>query len=580
VQPGRGIIERDLPDSGPREDADALRARLVEEIDRRRERDRDLVEQRARADAAEAELANVRLTLSFGLGHALVQALTWRGLLRLPGRLSELRRRQAAKRGRLPGRYVGVRPADAMRLVGEARERLRREDAAAVRDWILSQGVAPAEKARALADLAIAIVADQPQAALAIGLASAEIKTAEPRLFTLAVALHEAGFVSGPLDLLDRLAARLSFSEAMAQHVAAIRAEAAPLPVAGDVRLDREPPRGGTVVLVAQAALDAGNLDALRASEVAAAAGAGASVVAVAGDGAIGAAIGDAGVVHLIGADIAAAAAARRRGARVILDIATLPRWALANDGRERSVIAAARVMAALRSADAVVVRSAEIGRVVARLAPDVLPILIPAVIAPVAASEDRLTDLRRELDLRPDRPVVVCAAGLDDDPGLFDLVDAVADLVADTPELTLLFVGTGPAAPALARAAARRDISRNVLFSGAFRAVDLPAYLALGGVAVFPRRGPASCDTSPAMAFAGSLGLPRIASAAEWGWRGEADAAPAALAEDRSALRTAIDRWRGRRLAPALGASPRPGLAEIHATIRQRRAIDAETGW
>lgn len=562
------------------ESIESLRARLVEEIDRRRDRDRELVEQRARADGAEAELANVRLTLAFGLGHALVEALHWRGLLRLPGRIRELRRRQAAKRGRLPGRYKGTRPADAMHLVDGAVAIGRSNGAPAARDWVAAQKATPAEKARALVETALALTTADPAAALDLGFAAATLRAGESRLFTLAMALYGQGQLAGPLDLVDRAGGELPRSLAMDTAIAAIRAERAAAPALAP-RAQIPPPGDAVAVAVAAGSRAAQDLDALRAAAC------GGTLLdleaACQGEALVEA---KAGLLHIVGVDAAGAAealsAAHALGIPVIVDVQSLPLWVLRADGSERNLHAEARLATLLRAADRVVLRSAAARTVLSRLAPDLAVAEIPADSVPgLRVAEPDLLDLRREFDLRPDRPVILCPVPLDDDPGLFDLVEAVAGLAAEVPEVTLLFADTGAAAPALARHAARCGAARHVLFSGSIVDGDIPALLSLARVAVFPRRGPGpGTDRSAAMGQAMAIGLPVVASGVEWRWRARAGVAMR-QADDLATLQTAL--LAALRAVPAAqeggveeAAAP-AALAELHAAVqRQNRAARA----
>jgi hypothetical protein len=571
VEPG--VASHETDDASPAADTvESLRTRLVEEIDRRRDRDRELVEQRARADAAEAELGNVRLTLAFGLGHALVEALHWRGFLRLPGRVLELRRRQAAKRGRLPGRYKGVRPSDAMHLVDAAIAQARSGGASAARASVTAAKATSAEKARALVEAALALVPIDAEGALALGLDAAALKGGEPRLFSLALALHAEGGLSGPLALLDKAGDQLPRSTAMDTAIAAIRGEAdAPIP---DIpaRAQIASPGDGCLIAVAARSRADRDLDGLRAEAC------GAPVIDLA---AVAHEVpGGAGVLHVVGLHApevpAAIATAHERGMTVILDVLTLPSWALAGDETERSRRAEARVAATLRAADRLVVRSEATRVAIARLAPGVATDLIaadPIVTARVA--EPDLLDLRRELDVRPDRPVIVCPVPLEADPGLFDLVESLTALAADLPETTLLFTNTGAAAPALARAAARRGVARNVLFAGSTVPADLPAQLSLARVVALPRRGAAvGADLSPAFATARAIGIPVVASEVERRWRGDggegvflADDVGALVAALRCAFRATAS------TSPVAVGRESEAMAALHGAVQQKSA-------
>ncbi|MFW2829711.1 glycosyltransferase [Sphingomonas sp. ID0503] len=533
-----------MTDHDPPEDAAALRAQLSAEIERRRERDRELVEQRARADAAEAQLGNIRLTLSYGLGQALVEALTLRGLLRLPMRIMELRKRQQAKRGRLPAHYAGIRAAEAMRMVPQDIEAMDRDALiAAARDL---QGGSPVERARALAEIALALVRFDPAEALRIGEEAAVVRPDEPRLFNLAMALHGAGMLDGPLRLLERIEGKLPFSTAMSARLNAIRAEAAaPAPYPG--RPERMQSAGNVLVVIGEEAFSDGGADAYRAFAAARSAACQLFVVTaevgevrsfersgvIVSVGGAADLPGSTGIAHVVGLEMEVPVRhLLAQGTRVLIDTMYVP----VVEGTERAVARGVRLAALLAAADRVIVRSEAAAVEIARLIPDANPLVVPSEIPVLEIGEERLTDLRRELDLRPERPVIVCAGPLIDDPGLFDLIEAHADV--GRPDLTLLFIGTGPAAPALARAAARRGISRNVIFAGTIRPEDMPAYLALGQIVAVPHRGEAARRAAEALVFAEAIGVPCAASSAAWAWSGLPNQV---AADDREAMVTIL---------------------------------------
>jgi glycosyltransferase involved in cell wall biosynthesis len=75
--------------------------------------------------------------------------------------------------------------------------------------------------------------------------------------------------------------------------------------------------------------------------------------------------------------------------------------------------------------------------------------------------------ELRRELGLRPDQPVIVCVANLRPVKNHRLLLEAVAAVRTTFPEIRLVLVGDGPSADALARQAGELHLQQEVLFLG-----------------------------------------------------------------------------------------------------------------
>jgi glycosyltransferase involved in cell wall biosynthesis len=97
--------------------------------------------------------------------------------------------------------------------------------------------------------------------------------------------------------------------------------------------------------------------------------------------------------------------------------------------------------------------------------------------------------DLRAELDLPADRPVIVMASKLLPHKGPVDLLDAYTRLSPDgrrEPDALLVFVGDGPLRPGL-EAAVRSRRWRSVRFAGFRNQSELPRFYDLADVFVLP---------------------------------------------------------------------------------------------
>ena len=549
-----------------------MQRRLAIAEARGRERDRALAEERARANAAEAQVDSLRATLSFGLGQVLVESMTLKGALRLPRRILELRQRQAVKRGRAPRMPGTVRPADAMVLAGPAIERARADGWRSAADWLARQEGTDPARSRALAEVALFAVADDPAAAAGLGDEAVVLFPAEPRLFALAVALHAAGMLLRPAALLDRLDPALLATDAAARIVADIRRDAA---AAASVSsgIGTTPPartrgKGGILVI--------GDAEDPRAAQVCAAVPARigpATAIVRPGEGS-----GTApGGVHLLATgsdrDGAAAQAAAAAGIPVVVDLATVAAETLAPQ-TERGALACARLARLVGQASRVVARSPALARLVAEVA-GVEPVLLPAAAPPVAtvAAEDRL-DLQQELELPAGAPVVLCPGPLSADPGLFALADALFSLpLIDDHAAVLVLLGDGPAGPALAARAARRGAPARLRLAGRTAAADRAALLSMASLVVFPRvEEQAIAPAGPIeLAAALRLGRPVLASLAELAWAGGALASGQAHDGAAADLSAAVVRATGLYPIRASGdaeSGGRAGIAAVWAAI------------
>jgi glycosyltransferase involved in cell wall biosynthesis len=92
--------------------------------------------------------------------------------------------------------------------------------------------------------------------------------------------------------------------------------------------------------------------------------------------------------------------------------------------------------------------------------------VTVPNGVAPRADALSR-QEARRVLGLGPDQPVVLTVGRLTHMKGQWHLIDAVPDLAARFPGLTVVFLGDGPLREALEKRAAALGVSGNVCFGG-----------------------------------------------------------------------------------------------------------------
>lgn len=104
----------------------------------------------------------------------------------------------------------------------------------------------------------------------------------------------------------------------------------------------------------------------------------------------------------------------------------------------------------------------------------------------PFLACPDR-AQARRCLDLPPDRPVLVCVRRLASRMGLENLLEAVARLRDQHPELLLLIAGKGPLRPVLEKRIDELALSGNVRLLGFVPDEDLPLLYSAANLSVVP---------------------------------------------------------------------------------------------
>lgn len=117
--------------------------------------------------------------------------------------------------------------------------------------------------------------------------------------------------------------------------------------------------------------------------------------------------------------------------------------------------------------------------------------------------------EMRRELGLRPDQPVVVCVANLRPVKNHRLLLESVAAIRSAFPEVRLVLVGDGPSAGALERQAEEMRLTEQVMFLG--QRSDAWRFHAAGDVSVLAS---VSEGFPNALVEAQALGVPVVATA------------------------------------------------------------------
>lgn len=553
LQPRLAELEANLAETRAlRAELDEAIRRNEEKRQDRRVLDREIVELRGMLAEAERQLGNIRQTFVYRIGDTIVSARTWKGFRQLPRRLIALRRAWREKRG--PSGRDGLqqkRPAERLRFVEETLKVLAEQGlevaAAQVRAVPERHG---GDKARALVELALGVRLEHPAEARTLGVEAASLDPDEPRLRALVLGLFDQGEVQAPAALLacmgEGLMARPADQVRRETILDQARQLSSPLvfpspsppfsPASfsqGPMRLAVVSPRSlpqhaEAITFRAQAVIDAARESGHEALLVTApgyqypksgdggpaARTVGATqIIRLAAGEAPGEAfqsfVSETGAalaalflrhrithVHaLAGTPLAAAAlwAARRAGARFILDIGGVPAfgghaqpdWAASERFR-----AGYRLFADVaRGADQVIVRSAavaqslEVDGLLER--PLVVEDALPAGFTRASAASVR--DIRRELGLADQRLIGVFES-IDEDEGLADLVRALPAIREAEPSAAIFFCGSGKGGQSLRQLAARLDVADHVLIPSGFVRQRTPDYLSAFSVAVFPK--------------------------------------------------------------------------------------------
>lgn len=472
------------------DEPEAIARALEEERAAREAAERQLLALKAEKRLLEHRVINARRTLAYGLGRALIEARSVKGLLALPGRIRQLRVKQKAKRReRVPNSFAED-PAALLALVDPALERARDEGVQAAAEWVSTQDAAPESKARALAELAHRVLEDDPMLAARTAEDAVALFAGDHRLFSVAVRLYEAGLVAEPAGLIAQFRDALTLSGAQRRMCAFIEEDAAllergswtlPAPPVNQ-HTDRRSglailcsPRGKALPEVAQARAAIAPIDLAD------------SVIELSSDPNL----SDFALVHIFADSLemacTAAADARAAGCRIILDLALPPCALIVLPGSARARAAAIRLKGLAEGCDAMVTRSRamadaldELG-IAHRIVTDVEDVTRESI------DEDAVTAAIVEYGARPGVKTIAFVAALDDDPGLLRGLKAFAAAAVDDEAAQLIVVGSGTGAERFAREARRLSIGDRVHFAGNPPPQRWTALLAGFDLAIFP---------------------------------------------------------------------------------------------
>jgi hypothetical protein len=443
------------------------------------------------------------------------------------------------------------------------------EGAEAAAGWLRRQSGEAAAKGRALAELALSVIADDLSSAAALGEEAAALAPDDPRLIAVMIALAERGMVRAPSVIATAVRRDQPLSEPQHRLVENLLRDAhmlddtamgfPPLPALdGDARslsMIVCPPRSRRTHRVVEAVKEAADrgLDPQFADTI---------------DDAD---CGKAAIVHLFAdaLDTAEAAlrVAHRDGARFILDLDGVPPAIRDLPGSEADRAARLRLEALSKASEATIARnpaSAELGL-------DAELLCAPDREAP-RPDADALAAAFAEFGLDTGVPVIACIADLDIADGPLRLLRAFAALRADEVAGQLLVIGKGNAAGVLRREAERLDLGDTVCFAGMPAPLRWPPLFAQCSAAVFPdsRDMVLGSEVSMAMECALALGTPVAATGTAWVSQcvdpPDAFVLPAAEGEWESVLRAALSARTPVSLARPDGAS----LAGIYDSVLQ----------
>ena len=145
-----------------------------------------------------------------------------------------------------------------------------------------------------------------------------------------------------------------------------------------------------------------------------------------------------------------------------------------------------------LRSADAVTVNSSYTEAAARQLAPDAKSLVrIPMGVStePLDAAALQRAQELRSLHRRGAGPLLVFAGRLVDEKGVADLIEAVAEIRRELPDVSAIVAGDGPERGGLEQLAGRLGIAGRIVFPGWIGTGELGAWLAAGDVFVGPSR-------------------------------------------------------------------------------------------
>lgn len=472
----------------------------------------------------EYRVINAHRTLAHGLGRALIEARSLKGLLALPGRIRRLSMKQRVKRReRVPNSFTDD-VASILRLVDPAFERAAVDGMDAAVDWAKAQKAEPVAKARALAELAHWSLDTDPAKAGRIGEDAVRIFPGEQRLFSLAVRLREKGLILAPARLCAAICTHQPLSQPQCRLCDVMAEDAALLEHGrwgeglesgsgniGDASLAIVcPPRWTALPGV------------LRAKRDASAAGLAVSIVTPADK------VDFKGfsTVHIFADSIAMACSkvidARTSGCRIILDIANPPSYMLAPKGSERATVDTIRLKGLGANVETLIVRSKSLAESLAALDID-HRIAGDTRDGPGELEESAIANALLEYGAKPGISTIGCFGALDGDMGPDSCLEAFAALANSGDAGQLIMFGKGTHGAHLAGKAKALGIADHVHFAGMPPPQRWQTLLAALNLAVFPRMAEEGLGSETPIVLVQALAQKRPILASETAWNAQA---------------------------------------------------------
>lgn len=429
------------------EDEASLDSQLAAERAAREAAEREILTLRTEKQALEYRVINANRTLAYGLGRALIEARTLKGLLAFPGKLKRLRSKQRAKRReRVPNSFeedISKR----LILVESALEKAMTDGARSASDWVVAAREEPAAKARALCEISHWVLSDDLDAAGEIAMQAVDIEPGETRLFLLAQRLREAGCVRVPARLCHALRNQQSLSVLDQEYCDQIVEDGEILdtarwaPQAGPAEAHGQT-RNGLLLLCPERWRSLPMIAECRSK--AEAAGFVVSVAAALDD----VDLNSIAILHIFAASIGQsskdAARGYAAGCRLIVDIANPPEWQGLAPGSERARVERMRLSGMHAIADQIIARSETATNLLGELDIEHELVAAHADHATNPVEDSIIAAARIEYGIDVDQPAVAIAATLSDDPALLQCLSACAAL--QSPTSHILIFGKGDA--------------------------------------------------------------------------------------------------------------------------------------
>ncbi|QLC23668.1 glycosyltransferase [Parasphingopyxis algicola] len=503
-----------------------MEAQLAAERAARETAERKILALKTEKRILEYRVINAHRTLAHGLGRALIEARSLKGLLALPGKIRRLRAKQKAKRReRVPNSFAEDVAAH-LHLVDPVLDRAAAEGAEAAAEWAGSRRDSAGAKARALAELAHWTLDRDPALAARLGRQAADLDPGDQRLLALAVRLREAGRVAAPGPLCLRIRDRQPLSEGQ-RHLCDLMTEDAAILEKGrwegaaghgERRASGE---SGLAIVCPPGWAALPRIAAARAA--ATSAGWPSSVLSSIDDT-------DSqrfSLVHVFADSVPHAcehaATAVARGCRVIVEIANPPAPLTSQPDSELAAVTAMRLKGLAELADTLIARSPAASAQLDRLDID------HRIVADTLDTEREAPDSAAiaaalvEYGATTDMPAIGLVSPLNGDPGIHRCLEAFAKLSADGDTYQLLIFGKGDYTAELAQHAEALDIAGNMHFVGLPPPQRWPALLAALDLVTFPNgREEALGSVIPAI-FVQAMGQGGRVLATDAAWRSQA---------------------------------------------------------